>query len=98
MILSNYSARAASPSGPNARPARFVVFVGTIADGSLGHQCPNPETKPTVMSRELSKLPYTIELALGGMLVAILLALPLGIIAAVKRGTWIDASAAVISP
>ena len=41
--------------------------------------------------------PYTIELAIAGMLVAILLALPLGVIAAVKRGTWVDTIATVTS-
>jgi ABC-type dipeptide/oligopeptide/nickel transport system permease component len=76
---------------------QFVVFLGTIADGSLGRQCPNPEKKPTVMNRIMSKLPYTIELAVGGMLVAILFAIPLGIIAALRRGTWVDAAAAVVS-
>jgi ABC-type dipeptide/oligopeptide/nickel transport system permease component len=76
---------------------QFTVFLGTIADGSLGRQCPNPESKPTVMDRILSKLPYTIELALGGMLVAIFFAIPLGILAAIKRGTWVDAAAAVVS-
>jgi ABC-type dipeptide/oligopeptide/nickel transport system permease component len=76
---------------------QFTIFLGTIADGSLGRQCPNPESKPTVMERIIEKLPYTIELAIGGMLVALLFALPLGIIAAVKRGTWIDAAAAVVS-
>ncbi len=80
---------------PMAR--QFVLFLGTIADGSLGRQCPNPDKKPTVSDRILEKIPYTIELALGGMLVAILLALPLGILAAVKRGTWVDTAAAVVS-
>lgn len=79
------------------RPQQFMIFLGTIADGSLGRQCPNPAQKPTVMSRILSKLPYTIELALGGMLVGVLFALPLGIIAAIKRGTWVDAAAALVS-
>lgn len=78
-------------------PQQFVVFLGTIADGSLGRQCPNPDKKPTVMDRILNKLPYTIELAIGGMVVAFLLALPLGIIAAIKRGTWVDAAAALVS-
>ena len=76
---------------------QFTIFLGTIADGSLGRQCPNPDSKPTVMERIIEKLPYTIELAVGGMLVALLFALPLGIIAAVKRGTWVDAAAAVVS-
>lgn len=76
---------------------QFGIFLGTIADGSLGRACPNPEGKPTVMDRIVEKLPYTVELALGGMLVAIVLALPLGLLAAIKRGTWIDAGAAVVS-
>ncbi len=76
---------------------QFTLFLGTIADGSLGRQCPNPDKKPTVMDRIAEKLPYTIELAMGGMLVAILFSLPLGILAAVRRGTWVDTASAVIS-
>ena len=78
-------------------PDQFVSFMGHVADGSLGQQCPDPEDKPTVMGRVLHVLPYTIELALAGMLVAIALAIPLGVIAAVRRGTWTDTSATVIA-
>lgn len=76
---------------------QFGIFLGNIADGSLGRQCPNPADKPTVMARIVEVFPYTVELALGGMLVALILALPLGVVAAVKRGTWVDAGAAVVS-
>src|SRR5690606_34302454 len=41
--------------------------------------------------------PYTIELAFAGMLVAIVLALPLGMIAAIRRGTWADTMATAMS-
>ncbi len=78
-------------------PAQFGIFLKNIANGSLGHQCPNPKNKPTVMARIMKDFPYTVELAIGGMLVAILFALPLGVIAAVKRGSWVDAAAAVVS-
>ncbi len=78
-------------------PRQFAIFLGNIANGTLGHQCPNPEDEPTVMALVLEVLPYTVELAIGGMVVAIILALPLGIIAALRRGTWIDAGAAVVS-
>ncbi|HTL33993.1 MAG TPA: ABC transporter permease [Kofleriaceae bacterium] len=78
-------------------PKQFVSFLGNIADGSLGHQCPDPKNKPTVAARILEVFPHTIMLALAGMLVAILLALPLGVIAAVRRGTWIDTFATVTS-
>jgi peptide/nickel transport system permease protein len=78
-------------------PRQFGIFLGNVANGSLGHQCPDPSNKPTVMDRIVSVAPYTIELALAGMLVAFILALPLGIIAAVKRGSWVDALSATVS-
>ena len=78
-------------------PQQFAIFIGHIADGSLGHQCPSPDSKPTVMERIVEKFPYTAELALGGVLVALCLALPLGIFAATRRGSWLDAVATVFS-
>lgn len=78
-------------------PAQFVGFLGGIADGSLGHQCPDPKGKPTVRARIFEVMPYTIELAVAGMLMALVMALPLGILAAVRRGTWMDTTATVIS-
>ncbi len=76
---------------------QFGIFLRNVGNLTLGHQCPNPDTQPTVMDRIVEVLPYTIELAFGGMFVAIFLALPLGILAAVYRGTWIDAATAVTS-
>jgi peptide/nickel transport system permease protein len=78
-------------------PVQFGIFLGHIADGTLGRQCPDPAGKATVMQRVVEVMPYTIELALGGMLVALVLALPLGVAAAVRRGSWVDAMAAVVS-
>jgi len=76
---------------------QFGIFVKNVFNGSLGQQCPDPANKPTVMTRVLEVMPYTIQLALGGMLVALLMALPLGVLAAVRRGTWVDAAAAFVS-
>jgi ABC-type dipeptide/oligopeptide/nickel transport system permease component len=78
-------------------PMQLAAFLGHIVDGSLGHQCPDPKGKPTVAARIAEVMPYTIELALAGMLVAILLGLPLGVIAAVRRGTWLDTLATTTS-
>ncbi len=71
-------------------PEQFVTFLGHIVDGTLGHQCPDPKGKPTVAARIFAALPHTAALAVAGMLVAILLALPLGIVAAIRRGSWVD--------
>jgi ABC-type dipeptide/oligopeptide/nickel transport system permease component len=75
---------------------QLTTFLGHVADGTLGHQCPqDPEHRRTVAARIASVMPHTIALALAGMLVAIVLALPLGVLAAVRRGTWIDTVATV---
>jgi ABC-type dipeptide/oligopeptide/nickel transport system permease component len=76
---------------------QFTTFLGTVADGTLGRQCPDAPGKPTVAQRILQVLPYTVELAVGGLLVALLLALPMGVLAAVKRGTWADAAVTALS-
>jgi ABC-type dipeptide/oligopeptide/nickel transport system permease component len=76
---------------------QFVRYLGDVADGSFGHQCPRSPDAPTVMHRVLHVLPYTIELALAGMLLALIFALPIGMFAAVNRGTWMDTGATVVS-
>jgi len=78
-------------------PTQFGIFLQNVGNGSLGHPCPNPEGKPTVMARIASVFPYTLELAIGGMVVALLLALPLGVLAAVRHGSWVDTIAGVVS-
>ena len=79
-------------------PAQFVTFLGHVADGSLGHQCATGQAdKRTVAGRIAEVFPHTLWLAIAGMLVAIVLALPLGILAAIRRGTWIDTLATTVS-
>lgn len=74
---------------------QVLAFLGHVADGTLGHQCPDPEHKPTVAARIFAVMPYTLALAVAGMLVGVILALPLGVLAAVRRGTWVDTLASV---
>ena len=78
-------------------PMQFVTFMGHIVDGSLGHQCPEIKDRPTVAGRIAEVMPHTAELAFAGMLVAILFALPLGILAAIRRGSWVDTLATTTS-
>jgi peptide/nickel transport system permease protein len=79
-------------------PAQFVGFLGHVVDGTLGNQCRNGDPKgPTVAARVAEVMPHTLALAVCGMLVAVALALPLGIAAAIRRGTWLDTAATVVS-
>lgn len=67
---------------------QFGRFVKTIGDGTLGHSC--PDKKKTVAQRIKQALPSTIQLAVSAMLVAIVIALPLGALSALKAGTRWD--------
>ena len=68
-------------------PRRFIRFLANALHGEFGlsffHRRP-------VMTVILERLPATIELTVISMLIALLTAVPLGVLAAVKRGSWFD--------
>lgn len=76
-------------------PVQFGRFLRSVADGSLGHSC--PATQGSVASRIAAVLPQTVELAVAAMIVALGLALPLGIVAAMRPRTGWDLSATALS-
>ena len=79
-------------------PEQLGIFFRNVANGTLGQQCPDPTGKlPPVWAQIRRVLPYTAELAVVAVLLAVLIALPLGVAAAVKRGTYIEAAATAIS-
>jgi ABC-type dipeptide/oligopeptide/nickel transport system permease component len=77
---------------------QFASFLGHVADGTLGNQCRNGDPRgQTVAARIREVMPDTVALALCGMLVAVILALPLGVVAAIRRGSWIDTMATTLA-
>lgn len=76
-------------------PEQYVLFWGDVADGTFGELC--NERGVTVADKLEANLPSTIELALASMIVAILIAFPLGIAASLKPYSWIDNASAVIA-
>jgi peptide/nickel transport system permease protein len=71
---------------------RFLVHV---LDGSFGLTC--PDRQRTVASLIWAALPSTMALAAAAMGVALILALPLGVLAAIRPGSALDAAATTIS-
>lgn len=67
---------------------QFIAFVGNLARGDLGR---STRTNRPVVEDLATFFPNTLELALGGILVAILIGIPAGVISAVRRNTWVDA-------
>ncbi len=76
-------------------PHQFGRFVDGIRDGTLGRSFRNRDR--TVASLIGEVFPDTLLLALAAMFVALLLALPLGIAAALRPGTWFDGMSMGIS-
>jgi len=70
-------------------------FLRNVADGSFGLTC--PDRARTVASLIWAALPSTVALATAAMVVALLLALPLGVLAAIRPGSALDATATTIS-
>ena len=71
-------------------PVQYLYWIQDLASGDFGDSLKNK--RPTI-DLFLQKLPATLELVLGATLFALLIAFPLGIIAAIKRGSLIDRAA-----
>ena len=63
---------------------RYVV---DLAHGNLGQSL---TTGQSVVSDIAARLPASAELTLFGLVLALAIAVPLGIVAAVRQGAWID--------
>lgn len=66
---------------------QYVTYLGNLARGDLGRSF---RTNESVTKEILARYPATIQLAFGAMVVALLVAFPLGIVSAIYRGSWID--------
>lgn len=74
--------------------AQYFWWLGKVLHGDLGRSIVAGEA---VQDLILSRLPHTIVLALGSMAVAVLIAIPLGIISAIHRNSIIDNSSRVLA-
>ena len=73
---------------------QYKSFLGGVVKGDLGTSF----RYGTPVTREIgSRLLRTMQLALAAMAVAIVIAIPLGIIAAVRKGTAVDQAAMTLS-
>ncbi len=73
---------------------RYTDYWVGILHGDLGSSF---RTDRPVIDLILERYPATIELAIVAMLIAVAIAIPLGVIAGKNRGTWIDNFLSVIA-
>jgi peptide/nickel transport system permease protein len=75
--------------------AQYFAFMNDAIDGSLGHSFRQRDRAVSGMISEV--LPHTARLAAASMLIALAIALPLGILAAARRGSGWDRAASSVS-
>jgi len=74
-------------------PVQFVIYVGKLLHGDLGRSV---MTSHTVVEDIRQFFPATLELATAAILVAVLVGVPLGVLAAVRQGSRIDHAIRVV--
>jgi len=73
---------------------QFGDYVTELARGNLGNSL---TTGQPVLTEIKNRLPASAELTLFGLLLSMAIAIPLGILAAVKQGSWIDHTCRVVA-
>jgi len=75
-------------------PVQYVIWLGRALQGDLGRSV---RTHEAVLDALLARLPVTIELAAVALLIALAIAIPVGIISATRPNTKVDSVATVMA-
>jgi peptide/nickel transport system permease protein len=75
-------------------PVQYWHWLGGLLHGNLGHDYTSDESIRHLLAQ---RLPVTIELALAALVIAILVGVPLGVAAAVRKGRSTDGVAQGVS-
>ena len=68
-------------------PIQYLDYLGGVLTGDFGNSV---VTKRPVLDDFFAKFPATMELSLCAIIIAVLLGIPAGVLAAVKRGSFFD--------
>ena len=66
---------------------QYFDYIGRLFQGDFGNSL---VTKKPVLSEFLTLFPATVELGLTAIVIATLVGVPIGVLAAIKRGSWFD--------
>ena len=66
---------------------QYLHYLNQLAHGDLGNSL---VTKKPVLTEFLTLFPATVELGLVAILIATLVGVPVGVLAAIRRGSWFD--------
>jgi peptide/nickel transport system permease protein len=68
-------------------PIQFMKWSGNVLTGDLGHSL---WTRRAISTELRQRFPVTIELGLYSVLIGLVIALPIGILSAIRQDTWLD--------
>ncbi|WP_312531223.1 ABC transporter permease subunit [Paracoccus sp. (in: a-proteobacteria)] len=66
---------------------QYLTYLGNLFQGDFGNSL---VTKKPVLAEFMTLFPATIELGLVAIILATLIGVPVGVLAAIKRGSWFD--------
>lgn len=75
-------------------PVQFITYLGNLLHGNLG---PSLSLGSDVTSILLARAPFTLELAVAGLLVELIVGIPLGVLSALRHGTLADRAAVFVA-
>lgn len=88
------AARRASLGLDKPLPVRYAIWLREAATGNLGFSF---RTQRPILATLGERVSATAQLLAAALIVALALAIPLGVLAAVRRGTWVDYLSNVIA-
>jgi len=75
-------------------PVQYVIWLGRALQGDLGRSV---RTHEAVLDALLARLPVTLELAAVALVIALAIAIPVGIISATRPNTKVDSFATIMA-
>ena len=73
---------------------QYFVWLGRVVRGDLGRSLVD---RAPVLDQIRLRLPATIELAIGAFLIALLIAIPAGVLSATRRGSAVDHASTILA-
>jgi len=73
---------------------QFALYLKDLARGDLGNSL---STGQPVLTEIRTRLPASMELTLAGLVLALAVAVPLGVLAATRPGSWVDHACRVLA-
>jgi peptide/nickel transport system permease protein len=75
-------------------PVQYGIYLRDVARGDFGTSF---KTRRSALSTVMERLPWTLELGTASFLVSVLIAVPIGVVTAVKRDTAIDVAGKIVA-